>query len=145
MYVSESPISPVAEALAPFRGAGRLTDEMLMHGEVRLALARLHIDLAGSRADLIDLDNASTLIKNGLAPSAVATHMRRTTQRQAMTLHEDHPDAVGIRWWSTLESTLINLTLFDRCAPSLRAEEVSPLSRRDEIVQAAGELLGLQP
>lgn len=145
MYVSESPVSPVAEALAPFRGAGRLTDEMLMHGGVRLALARLHIDLKDSRGDLVDLDDARTLVKNGLAPSAVATHMRATTQLQAMKLNEDHPNAVGIRWWSTLESTLINLTLFDRCAHSLRQEEVSPLSRRDEPVQAAAQLLGLQP
>ena len=34
----------------------------------------------------------------------------------AERLFDKHPDALGLRWWSTLESSWINVTLFDRAA-----------------------------
>ena len=36
---------------------------------------------------------------------------RSRTQQQAAALYATHPDAAGLRWWSTLESLWINVTL----------------------------------
>jgi hypothetical protein len=73
----------------------------------------------------------------------VATRERATTQRQARTLHERHPDAAGLRWWSTFESTWIDVTIFDRAASRLRLVDVRPLSIDDPAVVDAAGWLGL--
>ena len=89
--------SAIAEALAPFRGTGDLQPEMLTRMGRPLALAEL--ELAG--AELLDLDDPAVL-PAGLRPSAVAT--RAAHRRHAARLFDAHPDAAGLRWWSTLEA-----------------------------------------
>ena len=74
----------------------------------------------------------------------MATRRRAATQKYAARLFERHPDAAGLRWWSTLESSWINVTLFDRAASRLRARRPRRLSLDgDEAVSEAAELLGL--
>lgn len=141
MYVSESPISPIAETLAPFRGTGELQDAQLIHGGRRLALVQLQLDDTLRR--LIDLDHPKTLLDARLLPSEVATRERKITQQQASELFNRHGDATGLRWWSTLESQMINLTIFDRAATRLSLQDAKPLSIDDADVRAAAELLGL--
>lgn len=141
MYVSESPISPIAESLAPFRGTGELQDAQLLRAGRRLALVQLTLDDALPR--LIDLDDPQTLLGARLRPSEVASRDRASTQLQASQLYETRGDALGLRWWSTLESQMINLTLFDRAAKSLSFEHAKPLATDDIDVRAAAELLGL--
>jgi hypothetical protein len=121
LYVSERPVSAVAEALAPFRGTGVLSAAMLSHAGRRLALARLELDEGGS---LLDLDDPRVLARARLRPSQVATNVRGVTQAYAARLFEDHPAAVGLRWWSALEASLLNLTLYDRAALSLTLLDV---------------------
>ena len=65
------------------------------------------------------------------------------TQPEAARLHDSYPDAAGLRWWSTLEASWINATLFDRAAPRLRVRGVSVLGPADEHVRAAAAFLGL--
>lgn len=140
LYVSESPVSTVCEALAPFRGTGALTAGMMMRGGVPLALARLELSEGSS---LIDLDDPVVLSGVGLRPSKVATGWRPATQVQALRLYEDEPTSMGIRWWSTIEASLLNVTLFDRALSNLRVAEVVEVALTDSAVREAAELLGL--
>jgi hypothetical protein len=140
LYVTEEPVSAVAEALAPFRGAGNLDPSMLDRAGRTLALVA--VDLPDD-APLLDLDEPRVLRSERLRPSTVATRVRPTTQEYAARLHAVHEDAAGLRWWSTLESSWINVTLFDRAARRLRARAPEPLTVAHPAVGAAAELLGL--
>lgn len=142
LYLAEEPVSAVAEMLAPFRGTGRLLPSMLVRYGNPLGLAALELE-DGLAA--VDLDEPRTLGAAGLRPSLVASRRRALTQRQAAELHESEPAAVGLRWWSTLESTWINWTLFDRAAAHLALGEVRELDTGDPVVVEAGALLGLFP
>lgn len=142
MYVGERPISPIAETLAPFRGTGSLVSSMLVRGEVPLALAELSLTEEGG---LLDLDDPAVLARTGLRPSQVATGERDLTQTYAARLHALSPHPVALRWWSTIEASLINLTIFDRARGALSLIEMHPLDVDHAAVQEASELLGLIP
>jgi len=140
LYAAEDPVSAVAEALAPFRGTGDLLPEMLTRMGRPLALAELALD---DGAELIDLDDPAVLQREGLRPSQVATTRRARTRQDAVRLFDAHPGAAGLRWWSTLEASWINATLFDRAAGRLRARGIRALQPGDEEVTAAARFLGL--
>lgn len=140
LYVSEEPVSAVAELLAPFRGTGRLLPSMLVRFGAPLSLAALELE---EGITVVDLDDPSTLIAIDLRPSLVATRRREATQRQAAEIYDSHPAALGLRWWSTLESSWINWTLFDRAGDSLALADVQELSLDHPVVQEAADLLGL--
>jgi hypothetical protein len=142
LYVAEEAVSCVAELLAPFRGTGRLLPSMLVRYGKPLALASLDLE---DGVTVVDLDDPSTLIATNLRPSEVATRRRTVTQRQAADVFESHPEAVAIRWWSTLESSWINWTLFDRSEMALEGSEVAELTVEHPVVLEAAELLGLAP
>jgi len=140
LYVTEGPASAIAEALAPFRGTGDLRPELLARMGRPLALAELELTGAGA---LIDLDDPAVLTAEALRPSGVATTRRAPTQAYAARLFDAHPDAAGLRWWSTLEASWINVTLFDRAVPALTVRGVRPLAPDDEDVHEAARFLGL--
>jgi hypothetical protein len=140
LYLAEQAVSAVAEFLAPFRGAGDLRPSMLVRSGRPLALAALELG-AGMR--LIDLDEPRVLTAERLRPSAVATRRRTTTQAYAARLFETHEDAAGLRWWSTLESAWINVTLFERAREDVSVVEMRTLSHADPAVIEAAELLGV--
>jgi hypothetical protein len=58
-------------------------------------------------------------------------------------LSDAHPAAVGLRWWSTLEAGLANITLYDRAAPGLRLVDIEPLTLEHPATREAADLLGL--
>jgi hypothetical protein len=140
LYVCEEPVAAVAEALAPFRGSGDLSPAMLERGGRALALAPVDVP---DDATLLDLDEPRVLRAERLRPSAVATRARSVTQEYAARLHETRADAAGLRWWSTLESSWINVTLFDRAARGLRSRPPDPLTPAHAAVEQAALLLGL--
>jgi hypothetical protein len=139
-YASEARVSPVAEALAPFRGSGEVVPGMLERGGRPLALAALELP---DEVPLVDLDEPSMLAAEELRPSQVATRRRSLTQGQAARLFEKHERVAGLRWWSSLESLWINVTLFDRAEPVMAAGEVETLTPDSEPVREAASLLGL--
>lgn len=139
LYVSEAPVSAIAEALAPFRGTGDLHPEMLTRMGRPLALAQLELQ----DGQLLDLDDPSVLLAASLRPSQVATNRRDVTRADAARLFDAHPGAAGLRWWSTLEASWINATLFDRAARRLRVRDVRVLAPGDDDVRAAAAFLGL--
>jgi hypothetical protein len=138
LYVAEAPVSAVAEALAPFRGRGALTPAMLERAGRRLSLVAL---VLREPDGLVDLDEPRTLAAEDLRPSGVATRVRATTQRDALRLFETHRRATGLRWWSTIEASWINVTVFDRARRRLRLRSVELLDAgHDAVREAAGEL-----
>jgi hypothetical protein len=142
LYVSEDAVSAVAEALAAFRGSGSLAASMLMHLGRPLALAEME---QPDDAIVIDLDDPKVLTSTELRPSRVATRARSITQGIAADIYRADDRAVAIRWWSTIESTWINRTLFDRAAGALDLVEVAELRIDDAVVLDAAALLGLAP
>lgn len=140
LYAGERALSPVTEALAPFRGTGALSDGLLWRAGARLALAKLSL---ADRSHVLDLDDPSVLLDAGLRPSQIATTARARTQSYAARLHGMSPAPAALRWWSTIEASLINLTVFDRAQPALELVEVTPLATDHPAVREAAELLGL--
>src|SRR4029077_9075911 len=106
-----------------------------------LALAELELP---DKAKLVDLDDPAVLRRERLRPSLVATRARGVTQPQARELYERHPDAAGVRWWSTFESQWLNVTLFGRAGSSLRLVSVRALDVADEEIGTAADILGLR-
>jgi RES domain-containing protein len=140
LYVAETPVSAVAEALAPFRGRGALSPAMLERAGRRLSLVALELR---EPAGLLDLDAPQTLAAEDLRPSNVATRVRQRTQSDALALFEAHRRATGLRWWSTIEASWINVTVFDRARRRLRLRSVELLAPDHEVVRAATVELGL--
>jgi hypothetical protein len=140
LYLSEQPLSCVVEQLGRFRGQ-RLTPALLRRRGLPLALAALELP---DDAQLVDLDEPAVLRRAGLRPSRVATRERAVTQPQALALHEKHGEAAGLRWWSTFEAQWLNVTLFDRAAPTLRLASVRALDVADDEITAAADVLGLR-
>jgi hypothetical protein len=140
LYLAEVAVSAVAEMLAPFRGTGDLQPDLLVRSGRQLALAELEF---AEDATLIDLDNPAVLIAESLRPSVVATGQRTVTQQYAVGQFERHAEAAGLRWWSTLEASWIQVTLFDRAVGGLSVRDVRTLAIDDEAVTAAASFLGL--
>lgn len=140
LYVSTGEISPVVEQFARFRGQ-RLTTSLLRRRGLPLAVAELELD---TTADLVDLDDSRTLNRERLRPSQVATRHRQVTQPQALALHGRHPQAAGLKWWSTYEASWINVTLFDRAASRLTVRSARALTLEDPIVIEAADFFGLR-
>lgn len=139
LYATVEAASGVAEILAQFRGAS-LVDGMLDIEGTRLAAVPLEL---ADDAELIDLDEPRVLQRERLRPSGVATRNRTATQAYAERLFDAHPSALGLRWWSTFESSWINVTLFDRAARALSPGAPERLSLDHPAVAEAAELLGL--
>jgi hypothetical protein len=140
LYLAGRPISCVVEQLARFRGQ-RLTISLLRRRGLPLALAALELD---DDAELVDLDDPAVLRRERLRPSRVATRERDVTQPQARALHDRHPAAAGLRWWSTYEALWMNVTLFDRAAPRLRLQDVRTLTLDDPAIAEAASRFALQ-
>ena len=142
LYLAESPVSAIAEQLARFRGR-RFRLEMLIRRRHRLALVRYVLD---DRCELVDLDDPRVLVGTALRPSQVATRARRVTQPIATSLFTNRPSVCGLRWWSMLEASWMNVTLFAQRAQSdLRADEVVELTRDLPALDEACRTLGLLP
>jgi hypothetical protein len=141
LYVADDPVAAVAEPLIEFRGTGQLTARMLTRLGLPLALAEFELsdDVAA-----IDLDDPAFLTERELRPSRVATRIRELTQGTAADMYVEFPDAVGLRWWSTIEAMWINWSLFhDRAFPQLDLVEVNELRIDEPVVRDAAVAIGL--
>jgi hypothetical protein len=107
-----------------------------------LPLALVQIDCAGDKG-LLDLDDPEVLTNTRLRPSQVVTKARAVTQAYAARIFDADPAAAGLRWWSTLEASLTNFTLYDRAAPALRLVDSETLTLGHAATREAADLLGL--
>jgi hypothetical protein len=141
LYASRSPEAAVAERIQLFRGRVLADRHFRREDGSRLALAAL--DDAGLGA-VPDLDDPVELVRRDLRPSAVATHRRDVTRPMALRIFEE--GAAGLGWWSTLESSWANVTLFaERSTALLRLEgEPETLSVDHPAVWVAADALGIR-
>lgn len=140
MYLSESPVSAVAEQLARFRGRAFHAAFLRRRGQ-SLALGRYR--LSDTRT-VRDLDDPAVLVSERLRPSQVATRQRTVTQATAAAVFDSDANCGGLRWWSTLEASWINVTLFaERVAEDLAVDPPAVLTTGTHAVIDACGALGL--
>jgi hypothetical protein len=141
LYTSIESLSVVAESLAPYRGSGAFRSSMLVRAGLPLAISELQLS---DDVEVVDLDEPAVLVAEGLRPSRVATRQRSVTQRIAAGLFERHPDAAALLWWSTLEASWLNATIFDRAAASLSVRRTEKLTPDHPLVREAAAFLALR-
>ena len=140
MYLSESPVSAVAEQLARFRGRPFRAAFLRRRGRP-LALARY---VLRDTRSVLDLDDPTVLVTHGLRPSQIATRNRTVTQAIAAAAFDADPDRGGLRWWSTLEASWINVTLFaERVGDDFTIDPPAVLDAAISPVADACRFLGL--
>lgn len=141
MYASKSLVSVVAERLQRFRD--RPITDALLRWERGLPYAVVRID-DGRLSPLVDLDDPRILAERELRPSRVATEERETTQTIARSIHAEGHE--GFEWWSTIEASWINVTLFaERALSKLSvAADPEPLSVTHPAVQEAADAVGVR-
>lgn len=139
LYVSRVPESVVGELLR-FMRRHEVSDADLRSEDRPYALAAID---DSALEGLLDLDDPTNLSTRGLRPSGVATRNRRLTRRTALDVYED--GVPGFEWWSTIEGSWINVTLFaDRVTESLKvAGDPEELSTAHPAVRAAAEVVGV--
>jgi len=141
LYASRSPESAVAERLQNFRGQVIVDRDLRFPDGRQYALTTVD---DGGLGPLTDLDDPAELVRRNLRPSTVATHRRAPTRRTALRIFEE--GGPGFGWWSTLEASWANVTLFaERATPLLRVEsEPEPLSVNHPAVWVAADALGIR-
>ena len=140
LYLAREAVGAVAEAIQAFRGQELTADALVRPDGAQRSLAA--IDDAGV-PPLVDLDDPSVLVARGLRPSGVATGTRRITQRIARAT--SRAGAAGLSWWSTLESSWTNVTLFGERLHGLPPVlEATPLTLDHPALVEAAERLGVR-
>lgn len=141
LYGSSSPVSAVAERIQGFRGHVLADEDFANAQGWPLALAQIDDTALGG---IVDLDEPGNLLRRGLRPSLVVTRDRAGTQQMARSLFAE--GIPGLRWWSTLESSWSNATLFaERAIPHVAVvAEPEILSVASEPVRAASAALGIR-
>lgn len=129
----------MAERLQAFRGQA-VGPGVLQRPDGRV-LALASFDVADEDV-AVDLDDPGELLRVALRPSHVATHDRAVTQPIALRIHDS--GAAGFLWWSTLEASWPNATLFAGRFRPLGAPTIAPLDAEHAAVRAAAEFLGLE-
>lgn len=140
LYLSRIEVSAVAEWLAGFRGQTLMPDDFTRTDGRRWALVGLDgLALRGT----VDLDDPLELAARQLRPSMVATCTRSTTQQVAGTLFAE--GIPGFGWWSTLEASWPNVTLFAERALATHTVADSPreIGIDDPVVRAAAAAIGV--
>ena len=139
MYLSHVPQSPVAEVLREYVAPGAPPHPLLREGS-QIGLATIDDSRVG---DLLDLDDPRTLVAHRLRPSQVATRERDPTQAIGLSIYEE--GASGFEWWSTIESSWINVTVFaERAADRLTlAGEPEVLTLDHPAVREAADAVGV--
>ena len=140
IYVSRVPTSPIAERLRVQRGRIVTGTDLVREG-APLSLAVID---EGGLDDILDLDDPQSLTERSLRPSAVATGDREVTQPIALGIYEE--GVSGFEWWSTIEASWINVTLFaDRAVQGLSiVGRPEPLTLDHPAVRAAADAVGVR-
>jgi len=106
-YAARSAVAAVAETIQVFRGRDLSPEDLERSDGTQLTLAAY--DDSGLDP-LLDLDEPAVLVEEGWRPSGVASRDRAVTQ--SMAVHAFETGALGLSWWSTLDSAWTNVTLF---------------------------------
>jgi RES domain-containing protein len=107
LYATAVPESAIAELLRGFIGRTVTNLHFQRPDGRRYALASIDESALGP---LVDLDDPNELVRLRLKPSQVATRKRSATQPIAFRIFE--AGAIGLSWWSGIEASWPNVTLF---------------------------------
>ncbi len=140
LYVARVEVSAVAEWLAGFRGQRLTAVDFLRIDRRRWALVGLDDE---ALRGMVDLDDPVELAARRMRPSKVATRTRSTTQQVAETLFAE--GVPGFGWWSTLEASWPNATLFaERALDALSvADGPREIAIDHPVVRAAAAAIGV--
>ncbi len=141
LYATRATESAIAERLRRFRGQ-RLTDADLVRADGRVyALAAID---DSALDEVPDLDDPNELVRRGLRPSRIATGDRSVTQPIALQVFVEGRD--GLAWWSTIESSWANVTLFaERALPRVHVRGFPEvLTTGHIVVRLVADRLGIQ-
>lgn len=140
LYASRTPSGAVVEWLRRFLGRPLAEADLGRPDGSRMALAALDDRRVGP---LVDLDDPRNLVARDLRPSGVATRDRRRTRPLALAIFRE--GVPGFEWWSTVEASWTNVTLFaERAAGDLAVVgEPEPLGLDHPALGEAAEALGL--
>ena len=143
LYASASAESAVAERIQAFRGQPLADRDLTRADGTSLALAGFDDSRLADRG-VVDLDDPRELARRRLRPSRVATGHREVTQPMALAIHAE--GVPGFAWWSALEASWRNVTLFAELAVPLLdpAGDPQPLTVGSPEVRAAAEVLGIE-
>jgi hypothetical protein len=141
LYGSLNPLSAISEAIQIFRNQTLSEKDFLRNNGTTQALARYRL---APGIKLIDLNDPGVLKGLYLKPSEIATLERPRTQTLSRRLHGKK--AAGFLWWSTLEASCINVTLFQsRVRPWMTLmEKIRPLSLTMKEVQDAARWMKIR-
>lgn len=141
IYVSRVPESAVAEQIQDLRGQVLTATNLRLVSGAQYALASLD---DGALQGIVDLDDPAELTARALRPSMVATRNRTVTHDIALRIFSE--GAPGFSWWSTLESSWPNVTLFaERVAERLSLAGIpEPLTLRHPAVRSAADAIGVR-
>jgi hypothetical protein len=141
LYASRDASSAVAERLRALRRWEITNADLLRPDGARYAMVSLD---EASVDGLVDLDDPAILNQRRIRPSSVATGDRRATRRMALELYEEGAD--GLAWWSTIEASWINVSVFSERALSgiTLAAEPEILTVEHPTVRAAAAVLGIE-
>lgn len=115
IYASTDPVSAIAEAIQTFRSQTLVEEDLQRVPNRSLALVTLDVSKG---ALLMDLDDPRELVARNFRPSQVASSNRKLTRAQSLQIFQE--GLGGFLWWSTLEASWINCTLFaERAEPFL--------------------------
>lgn len=141
-YAARSPVSAAAESIQALRGRELADGDLELADGTVLALAVLD---DAALALPLDLDDPVVLVREGWRPSSVASRDRVATQAIAVRAWE--AAALGLSWWSTLDSVWTNVTLFAErtiaAGDVTLIGEIERLSVRHPAVLAAAEHLAI--
>jgi len=141
-YAARSAEAAVAETIQAFRGRDLSPEDLELADGSRLTLVAFDDSALES---LVDLDEPAVLVEERWRPSGVASRDRTVTQ--AMAVHAFEAGALGLSWWSTLDSAWTNVTLFaERTigAGAVAVEgQVEPLSLKHPALFAAADHLAI--
>ncbi len=132
-YCSFSSHSAIAEQLYDFMNI-KINDSIfnLSNGWTQ-ALAEIEIK---GTIKLADLNDSKLLVKYDIKPSEVVTSDIERTQQLAEFFHRKKYD--GIKWFSSIESSWTNVSLFASRTHSIlkkSVKEITPLSIRMQLVR----------
>lgn len=141
LYVSRVAESAIAERIQGFRGQALTDADLRLVGGARYALASFD---DSALEQVIDLDDPAELSRREWRPAMVATRNRSVTRDIAARIFDE--GAAGFAWWSTLESTWPNLTLFaERATPRLTLAGVPEvLTMRYPALRTAADAIGVR-
>jgi hypothetical protein len=139
-YASAVPVSVVAEYLRLYVGPA-FPERALRSAGLPYAIAGIEDARLGP---LPDLDDPGELSARALRPSLVATGNRSATQRWALRIYREGHE--GFRWWSTIEASWSNVTLFaERAVPKLTVTGApEPLTLDHPVLLQAAEVVGVR-